>query len=65
MSEAVLILPNMRGGCATVGTTVHTLFRVTSRRPRPMAAPADRSSVASARSEAVSDAPHCEDAPKA
>jgi hypothetical protein len=39
MSEAVLILPNMRGGCATVGTTVHTLFRVTSRRPRPMAEP--------------------------
>ena len=37
MNEAVLILPNMRGGCATVGNTVHTLFRVTSRRPRPMA----------------------------
>jgi hypothetical protein len=39
MNEAVLILPNMRGGCATVGTTVHTLFRVTSRRPRAMACP--------------------------
>ncbi|WP_375411500.1 hypothetical protein [uncultured Bradyrhizobium sp.] len=39
MSEAVLILPNMRGGCATVGTTVHTLFRITNRRPRPMARP--------------------------
>ena len=39
MSEAVLILPNMRGGCATVGNTVHTLFRVTSRRPREMARP--------------------------
>ena len=37
MNEAVLILPNMRGGCATVGNTVHTLFRVTGRRPRPMA----------------------------
>ena len=37
MNEAVLILPNMRGGCATVGTTVHTLFRVTARRPRAMA----------------------------
>jgi hypothetical protein len=37
MNEATLILPNMRGGCATVGTTVHTLFRVTTRRPRPMA----------------------------
>jgi hypothetical protein len=37
MNEAVLILPNMRGGCATVGATVHTLFRVTSRRPREMA----------------------------
>ena len=39
MNEAVLILPNMRGGCATVGNTVHTLFRITSRRPRPMAGP--------------------------
>jgi hypothetical protein len=39
MNEAVLILPNMRGGCATVGTTVHTLFRVTGRRARPMARP--------------------------
>jgi hypothetical protein len=39
MNEAVLILPNMRSGCATVGNTVHTLFRVTSRRPRPMARP--------------------------
>lgn len=39
MSEAVLILPNMRGGCATVGNTVHTLFRITSRRPRQMTRP--------------------------
>jgi hypothetical protein len=39
MSEATLILPNMRGGCATVGTTVHTLFRVSSRSHRPMARP--------------------------
>jgi hypothetical protein len=39
MNEAVLILPNMRGGCATVGTTVHTLFRVSGRRPREMARP--------------------------
>ena len=45
MSEAVLILPNMRGGCATVGNTVHTLFRITSRRPRPMAAPEKAASV--------------------
>ena len=37
LNEAVLILPNIRGGCATVGNTVHTLFRVTSRHPRPMA----------------------------
>ena len=37
MNEAILILPNMRGGCATVGNTVHTLFRVTSRHPRSMA----------------------------
>ena len=42
MSETVLILPNMRGGCATVGTTVHTLFRVTSRRPRAMADPNEK-----------------------
>jgi hypothetical protein len=33
MSEAVIILPNMRGGCATVGGTVHTLFRLNNRRP--------------------------------
>jgi hypothetical protein len=49
MNEAVLILPNMRGGCATVGNTVHTLFRVTSRRPRPMAGP-DETGVSVARS---------------
>ena len=42
MNEAVLILPNMRGGCATVGNTVHTLFRITSRRPRPMAGPEEK-----------------------
>lgn len=33
MSEATLIFPNMRGGYATVGNTVHTLFRVNARRP--------------------------------
>jgi hypothetical protein len=49
MNEAVLILPNMRGGCATVGNTVHTLFRVTSRHPRPMAG-ADGKGVSVARS---------------
>jgi hypothetical protein len=49
MNEAILILPNMRGGCATVGNTVHTLFRVTSRRPRPMAGP-DEKAVSVARS---------------
>lgn len=32
MSEAVLILPNMRGGCVTVGNKVHTLFRLAPRR---------------------------------
>ena len=31
MTEAIIILLNMRGGCATVGDKVHTLFRVTSR----------------------------------
>ena len=43
MSEATLILPNMRGGCATVGTTVHTLFRVRNRSHRPMARPEEGS----------------------
>ena len=46
MNEATLILPNMRGGCATVGTTVHTLFRITSRRPRQMARPVAQENVA-------------------
>jgi hypothetical protein len=31
MNEAIIILMNMRGGCATVGDTVHALFRVTGR----------------------------------
>lgn len=34
MSEATIILQNMRGGCATVDGKVHTLFRVSNRRPR-------------------------------
>ena len=34
MNEAIIILLNMRGGCATVGDKVHTLFRVNGRRPR-------------------------------
>lgn len=34
MSEAKLILKNMRGGCATVDGTVHTLFRFNGRLPR-------------------------------
>jgi hypothetical protein len=37
MSEATLIVGNMRGGCATVGTTVHTLFRLTGSRKRTLA----------------------------
>jgi hypothetical protein len=45
MNEAILILPNMRGGCATVGKTVHTLFRITSRRPRAMAAPEEKAAL--------------------
>ena len=32
MTEAIIILMNMRGGCATVGKTVHTLFRVNNNR---------------------------------
>jgi hypothetical protein len=46
MSEATLILPNMRGGCATVGNTVHTLFRVNGRRHQPMANPAAQAGAA-------------------
>ena len=34
MSEAELILPNMRGGCVRVGNKVHTLFRLTTIAPR-------------------------------
>ena len=33
LSDAVIILANMRGGYANVGSTVHTLFRM-SDRPR-------------------------------
>ncbi len=39
MTEALIILSNMRGGCATVGGTVHTLFRVNGRRPRRVDSP--------------------------
>ncbi len=39
MTEAVIILLNMRGGCATVGNKVHTLFRVNNRRPRQIDTP--------------------------
>ena len=35
MSEATIILQNMRGGCATVDGKVHTLFRVSRRRLGP------------------------------
>ena len=31
MTEAIIILLNMRGGCATVGDKVHALFRVNGR----------------------------------
>jgi hypothetical protein len=55
MNEAILILPNMRGGCATVGNTVHTLFRVTSRGPRPMADPAEKAAQIERRLDERSD----------
>lgn len=54
MTEAVLILPNMRGGCATVGTKVHTLFRVTGRTARPMAEPDAKTNAAPDRAEQAS-----------
>jgi hypothetical protein len=31
LSDAVIILANMRGGYAHVGSTVHTLFRMSDR----------------------------------
>jgi hypothetical protein len=34
MTEAIIILMNMRGGCATVGEKVHALFKVTNNRRR-------------------------------
>ena len=33
LSDAVIILANMRGGYINVGNTVHTLFRMSGRRP--------------------------------
>ena len=53
MNEAVLILPNMRGGCATIGSTVHTLFRVNGRRHSPMARPENVASANPAPAELV------------
>ncbi len=32
LSDAVIILANMRGGYTNVGSTVHTLFRMSGRR---------------------------------
>jgi hypothetical protein len=51
MSEAVIILTNMRGGCATVGGKVHTLFRINNRRNAQTGAPEKRKEDASARIE--------------
>jgi hypothetical protein len=31
MTEAIIMLMNMRGGCANVGDKVHALFRVNGR----------------------------------
>jgi hypothetical protein len=45
MSEATLILPNMRGGCATANGKVHTLFQLSSRSHRKMARPDAESGV--------------------
>lgn len=46
MSEATLILENMRGGCATVGNTVHTLFRFNGRLPRKVVGSIDHAPAA-------------------
>ena len=32
LGDAVIILANMRGGYVDIGSTVHTLFRMTGRR---------------------------------
>ena len=42
LTEAVIILANMRGGYANVGPTVHTLFRM-SRRPAQIKAASSNS----------------------
>jgi hypothetical protein len=44
MNEAIIILMNMRGGCATVGEKVHALFKVNNNRRRAsdLAKAADR-----------------------
>ena len=42
MTEAIIVMMNMRGGCATVGDTVHALFRLSGRRRKAEpTAPAD------------------------
>ena len=38
-NEAEIVLPHMRGACVTVGTVVHTLFRVSA--PASRAKPAE------------------------
>jgi hypothetical protein len=42
ISEAAIILSNMRGGYANVGATVHTLFRMSRRSDQEKVQVADR-----------------------
>ena len=51
MTEAIIILMNMRGGCATVGDKVHTLFRVNGRGRRPTEKPVSDETSETPRSE--------------
>jgi hypothetical protein len=55
MSEAILIFPNMRGGCATVGNKVHALFRVNGRRQGMSASKASNLSSISEQPSRTSD----------
>jgi hypothetical protein len=46
MNEAIIILLNMRGGCATLGDKVHALFRVDNNRRQRRIASSDETPAA-------------------
>jgi hypothetical protein len=49
MNEAVIILLNMRGGCATLDNKVHALFRVDNNRRRRRITNSDEAPTAESR----------------